>query len=122
MSDHVPIVELADAAAGLLDAVRRSAVDEHLAHCEQCSQARAELGEVTMLLAAEPTPQMPGEVATRLSAVVQAESDRRISGAAAREEEASKRAAAKRQTVGTFGDNRPLGAKESHRQQRSTAN
>lgn len=111
MSDHVPITELADEAAGLLDSTRRSAVREHVSSCPQCAATAAELDQVSTTLAADPRPEMPDEVFARLDAVVRAESARRTSGQAQREEEDFRRAEAKRTALGTFGENTPLGDK-----------
>lgn len=111
MSDHVPVTELADEAAGLLDPARQTAVRQHVQACQECTAAEAELAAVTALLAAEPAPAMPDEVFARLATVVQSESARRASGEAQRAEENFRQAEAKRTALGTFGENTPLGDK-----------
>lgn len=111
MSDHVPVTELADEAAGLLDTARQTAVRQHVQACQECTAAAAELAAVTDFLADEPAPEMPDEVFARLDAVVRGESARRASGEAQRAEEDFRRAEAKRTALGTFGENTPLGDK-----------
>ncbi|MGO1974182.1 MAG: hypothetical protein ACTH2Q_14600 [Propionibacteriaceae bacterium] len=111
MSDHVPVTELADEAAGLLDPARQTAIRQHVQACQECTTAEAELAAVTALLAAEPAPAMPDEVFARLGTVVQGESARRASGEAQRAEEDFRQAEAKRTALGTFGENTPLGDK-----------
>ncbi|HLT61250.1 MAG TPA: hypothetical protein VK020_08665 [Microlunatus sp.] len=86
MAAHLTVEELADAAAGLLDTARAAEVADHLAGCARCAAARADLDQVSARLAAEPTPAMPPAVAARLSAVIDAEQQRRETGRAAAEE------------------------------------
>ncbi|MFC7619791.1 hypothetical protein [Microlunatus sp. GCM10028923] len=82
MAAHLTVDELADAAAGLLDAARVAEIDAHLAGCRQCSASKADLDQVSVRLAAEPVPAMPAAVADRLAEVIALEQQRRSSGAA----------------------------------------
>ena len=84
MSVHVPVDELADAAAGLLDRGRAAEIAAHVAECPDCQRVDSHLRHVSQLLAAEPAPAMPAEVAERLATVVAAESDRRTRAATPR--------------------------------------
>lgn len=111
MSDHVPVTELADEAAGLLDPARTATVLKHVRSCSACAETASELATVTEALASDPAPQMPDEVFARLDQVVRSESARRASGEAEREEEDFRRSEAKRTALGTFGENIPLGDK-----------
>ena len=77
MSVHVPVDELADAAAGLLDRGRAAEIAAHLTQCPDCRRVDTDLRHVSQVLAAEPAPVMPVEVADRLATAVAAESDRR---------------------------------------------
>lgn len=77
MAAHLTVDELADAAAGLLDAARAAEVADHLSGCRRCAESKAELDQVSVRLAAVPTPPMPPALAARLSAVIDAEQRRR---------------------------------------------
>ncbi len=87
MAEHLTVDELADAAAGLVDAARGAEITEHLAGCRRCAASQADLDQVSVRLAAEPTPPMPAALADRLSAVIAAEQTRRETGRAGADEE-----------------------------------
>ncbi|WP_152365099.1 anti-sigma factor family protein [Microlunatus speluncae] len=87
MAEHLTVDELADAAAGLVDAARGAEITEHLAGCRRCAASQAELEQVSVRLAAEPTPPMPAAVTARLAAVIDAEQNRRQSGQASSDDE-----------------------------------
>jgi len=80
VSVHIAIDELADAAAGLLDSERARQVRAHARECAQCRQTSRALAEVTDLLATDPAPPMPPEIARRLDDVLAAESRQRAAG------------------------------------------
>lgn len=82
MAAHLTVDELADAAAGLLDAARVAEIDDHLSGCRRCAAEKAQLDQVSLRLAAEPVPAMPAAVADRLAAIIATEQQRRSSGAA----------------------------------------
>jgi hypothetical protein len=77
VSVHIGFDELADAAAGLLDAARAAQIHTHLSDCEQCTVRASGLNQVTELLASEPPPTMPAGVSVRLEQVLAAEGRRR---------------------------------------------
>ncbi|CAA9376334.1 MAG: hypothetical protein AVDCRST_MAG75-565 [uncultured Propionibacteriaceae bacterium] len=77
MSVHISADELAEAAAGLLNPARAAALSEHVAGCAYCTEMATAISQVPGLLAVESAPTMPGDVFTRLEAVVAAESERR---------------------------------------------
>ena len=77
MTAHIDIDELADAAAGLLDEGRAREVAVHVAGCPSCQASAAALRRVSELLAAEPAPPMPPQVAARLDTVLAEEGRRR---------------------------------------------
>ncbi|MFP5283695.1 MAG: hypothetical protein ACLGIF_09620 [Actinomycetes bacterium] len=83
MSVHVAADELADAAAGLLDAPSSDRVVRHLAGCPLCQETAAGLRRVTEVLAAAPTPAMPAAVAARLERALRGEQARRAGARAA---------------------------------------
>lgn len=82
MSVHIELEELADAAAGALDADRSDAVDNHVHSCLQCRESWSALASVGRRLSAEPAPTMPPDVSRRLGEVLAAESVARAQGVA----------------------------------------
>ena len=72
-SGHVAPDTLADSAEGLLSADDEAALRAHLAGCPECRQIDADLRDVSVLLAADPSPRMPDDVTARLNAALQAE-------------------------------------------------
>lgn len=70
MNTHYGTEELADHDVGLLDAGRERQVSEHLSTCPECSDRLAALQQVSLLLAAQPTPAMPEDVFARLHRAV----------------------------------------------------
>lgn len=112
VSVHIAPEELADAAEGLLDPARSAVVEAHLLGCDACTQVVIELTQVSVSLAAVPTPPMPDEVFARLADVVAKESHHRTSGAAAAEAaRRQERAEAHRPHLGDFGADLPLSSK-----------
>jgi anti-sigma factor RsiW len=77
VSEHISVGELADAAEGLLDSGRAAVVTAHLAQCPDCHAAASALRKVTELLASDPAPPMPADIANRLDAALAAENERR---------------------------------------------
>ncbi|MBV9206483.1 MAG: hypothetical protein JO037_14075 [Actinobacteria bacterium] len=75
---HPDTDALAGFRAGLITGRRGTAIAAHLAGCHRCSAADRGLAEVSALLAAVPSPAMPGSVAQRLDAVLAAEAENRI--------------------------------------------
>ncbi|GAB3708602.1 zf-HC2 domain-containing protein [Mariniluteicoccus flavus] len=110
-AQHVSVDELADAAEDLLPPERAAAVQNHVGGCSSCAAVAAALVDVCEALADAPVPPMPDTVFTRLQAVVEAESERRASGAADNEDADARALTAKRTSVGSFGQNPAYGGK-----------
>ncbi len=70
---HPDVELLADLAEDLVDPDRLPALQQHLAHCQDCADTHAALGEVRDLLGAVDAPPMPAEVAARIDAALAAE-------------------------------------------------
>lgn len=102
-AQHVTVEELADADEQLLPPARAQSVSAHLESCDDCQELAAALARSCAALADEPAPPMPDDVLARLQAVVAAESARRSAGADDDAEAAA--LAAKRTSLGTFGQN-----------------
>lgn len=100
MEQHLTTDEVTALAAGTLPEARI----DHVAGCDTCAVHLADVGTA---LASAPVPVMPPEVVARLDRVIAAESQRRTSGEAEREEQVQQAAHAKRLALGTFGDNSP---------------
>ncbi|MET0694763.1 MAG: zf-HC2 domain-containing protein [Propionibacteriaceae bacterium] len=81
MSVHIPLEELADAAAGVLDGKRVESVQAHLGSCAACRDSWTALHEVTDRLANDPAPTMPADVAQRLTQALAEESRQRAAQA-----------------------------------------
>lgn len=79
MSAHIGLEELADSAGGVLDSDRNRVVEAHVRGCALCADTYQALTEVTQVLASEPTPGMPPEVAQRLAQAIGQESRLRSS-------------------------------------------
>jgi anti-sigma factor RsiW len=105
-SAHPSLIELAEAAEGLLDNARSAEVQEHVAGCARCQHTAAELQAVSRTLAAVPAPVMPAEVAARLDRVLAGESVRRVQQPA-RESESAPGSSWTRVTLGDFQATRP---------------
>ncbi|WP_329582105.1 hypothetical protein OG500_19875 [Kitasatospora sp. NBC_01250] len=71
-ASHPGVDQLADLHEDLLGAEEAAALRSHLADCEECSETLAALAELTGLLAADPPPAMPADVAQRLDAAIAA--------------------------------------------------
>jgi hypothetical protein len=63
---HVDLDQVADLDGGVLKPEQERAVREHLETCDECSELLERVRSVHTLLAAEPAPQLPASVATRL--------------------------------------------------------
>jgi hypothetical protein len=74
VSAHIGLDELADAAGGVLDHDRVREIDAHLQECDECRDSYVAVTGVSALLAADPAPAMPPEIAQRLTAVLEQES------------------------------------------------
>jgi hypothetical protein len=68
---------LAEFREGLISGRRGGKVAAHLAACDRCAALSDQLAEISGLLAAAPTPAMPGRVAARLDTVLAAETAKR---------------------------------------------
>ncbi|WP_425310614.1 zf-HC2 domain-containing protein [Ammonicoccus fulvus] len=108
-ADHPSVEVLSDAAADLLSASEAQRIQAHLEACADCRDVAAALADACLALESLPAPPMPDAVFARLTAVVQAESQRRASGVARAEEDAEIAEAAKRTDLGTFGQNPTIG-------------
>src|SRR5690606_38141226 len=71
---------LAELAEGLLDDATAQQVRDHLAICDPCGEALADLAGVREVLAAMPVPAMPLGVALRVDKALAAEAERRRAG------------------------------------------
>lgn len=108
-ADHPSVEVLSDAAADLLSASEAQRVKDHLEACAECRDVAVALADACLALQSLPAPPMPDAVFARLSAVLQAESERRATGVARAEEDAEIAEAAKRTDLGTFGQNPTIG-------------
>ena len=70
---HLDTDVLAEFRAGLITGRRRRAIAAHLTGCARCTDADAQLADLSALLAAIPAPVMPDSVAQRLDAALAAE-------------------------------------------------
>lgn len=64
--EHPHLEAVADYSAGLLDGEQADAVGSHVAACHHCQARADELADVSRILAAAPTPQLPPGVAARI--------------------------------------------------------
>lgn len=78
---HYDLETLAELAEGLLDDATAQQVRDHLAICDPCGEALADLAGVREVLAAMPVPAMPLGVALRVDKALAAEAERRRAGA-----------------------------------------
>jgi anti-sigma factor RsiW len=106
-SAHPSLIELAEAAEGLLDDARSAEVRAHLAWCPRCQGSAAELKAVTATLATAPPPVMPAEVAARLDRVLAGEVERRAHEPVTDDDLGSGLSRQRRVTLGSFGADRP---------------
>jgi len=70
---------LAEFRAGLVTGRRRASIASHLTACDRCAGLSDQLGEISALLTAAPSPAMPDDVARRLDLVLAAEAAQRHS-------------------------------------------
>ncbi|MFO7250674.1 MAG: hypothetical protein DIU60_007975 [Actinomycetes bacterium] len=77
---HYDLETLAELAEGLLDDATAQQVRDHLAICDPCGEALADLAGVREVLAAMPVPAMPLGVALRVDKALAAEAERRRAG------------------------------------------
>jgi hypothetical protein len=70
---------LAEFRAGLVTGRRHTSIASHLAACDHCAGLSDQLGEVSALLAAAPTPALPDNVARRLDLALAAEAAKKFS-------------------------------------------
>jgi hypothetical protein len=70
---------LAEFRAGLVTGRHRASIASHLAACDRCAGLSDQLGEISALLTAAPSPAMPHDVARRLDLVLAAEAAQRHS-------------------------------------------
>jgi hypothetical protein len=82
-SAHVDAEVLAELNAGLIDGKRATRIHAHLAGCQRCAQRSATLTEISTLLASVPSPRMPDDVVTRLTATLAQEAAHRSAPATA---------------------------------------
>lgn len=76
-SAHVDADVLAELSAGLIDGKRATRIHAHLAGCQRCAQRSVTLTEISTLLASVPSPRMPDDVVTRLTATLAQEAAHR---------------------------------------------
>jgi anti-sigma factor RsiW len=107
VSEHISVGELADAAEGLLGPERAAVVEAHVAQCPTCQAAAAEVRTVTELLASDPAPPMPADIANRLDAVLAAENQRRVLTGLLDERALPRGSRQPKPSLGSFGSDLP---------------
>jgi hypothetical protein len=70
---HLDAEVLAEFRAGIITGRRGAMLAAHLADCDRCAELGDRLAEVSAMLAAAPTPAIPGAVASRLDTALAAE-------------------------------------------------
>lgn len=73
-NEHIGLDTLSDHAEGLLPDAAETGVVAHLADCAECTARLHMLEDVSTILAAEPPPTLPGDIAARLDAAIAHES------------------------------------------------
>ena len=92
---HVDVEVLADLDAGLLEPGQAAPVRAHVEACSQCATVLADLRRLPSLLAADPLPATPPDVAARLEAAIQrAAADRTADDRAGADDSRSRQAGA----------------------------